>query len=466
MLSVAMMLPALVDAAVYDADWEVFTMSAGFTLFVGITLILTTRTNANLLNVRQAFILTALSWVVLSGFGALPLMFSDLQLSYTDAYFEALSALSTTGSTVIVGLDNAPPGILLWRSILQWLGGIGVVVMAVSVLPILQVGGMQIFRMEFAERIEKALPRAAQIGAWISIIYVTLTAACALLYVWAGMSGFDAVNHAMTTVATGGHSTHDASLGVFDDPWIEIIATAFMILGSLPFLLYFQAVRGDWRPLVSDNQVRGFFVILGAATLLVMINVMQQHDLSMWLALRHAVFNVTSIMTGTGYATTDYSAWGTFANPLFFVVMFIGGCAGSTTCGIKIFRVQVLFETTLVQLKRLLRPHGVFIAYYNRKPIPESVSESVMAFFFLFGVIFAILATVLGVLGLDFITVTSSAATALANVGPGLGPIVGPSGNFASLPDAAKWVMAVGMLLGRLEIFTVLVLLTPTFWKN
>ncbi|WP_259782051.1 TrkH family potassium uptake protein [Aestuariispira ectoiniformans] len=466
MLSVAMMLPALVDAAVYDADWEVFTMSAGFTLFVGITLILTTRTNANLLNVRQAFILTALSWVVLSGFGALPLMFSDLQLSYTDAYFEAMSALSTTGSTVIVGLDNAPPGILLWRSILQWLGGIGVVVMAVSVLPILQVGGMQIFRMEFAERIEKALPRAAQIGAWISIIYVTLTAACALLYVWAGMSGFDAVNHAMTTVATGGHSTHDASLGVFDDPWIEIIATAFMILGSLPFLLYFQAVRGDWRPLVSDNQVRGFFVILGAATLLVMINVMQQHDLSMWLALRHAVFNVTSIMTGTGYATTDYSAWGTFANPLFFVVMFIGGCAGSTTCGIKIFRVQVLFETTLVQLKRLLRPHGVFIAYYNRKPIPESVSESVMAFFFLFGVIFAILATVLGVLGLDFITATSSAATALANVGPGLGPIVGPSGNFASLPDAAKWVMAVGMLLGRLEIFTVLVLLTPTFWKN
>lgn len=466
MLSVAMMLPALVDAAVYDADWEVFTMSAGFTLFVGITLILTTRTNANLLNVRQAFILTALSWVVLSGFGALPLMFSDLQLSYTDAYFEAMSALSTTGSTVIVGLDDAPPGILLWRSILQWLGGIGVVVMAVSVLPILQVGGMQIFRMEFAERIEKALPRAAQIGAWISIIYVTLTAACALLYVWAGMSGFDAVNHAMTTVATGGHSTHDASLGVFDDPWIEIIATAFMILGSLPFLLYFQAVRGDWRPLVSDNQVRGFFVILGAATLLVMINVMQQHDLSMWLALRHAVFNVTSIMTGTGYATTDYSAWGTFANPLFFVVMFIGGCAGSTTCGIKIFRVQVLFETTLVQLKRLLRPHGVFIAYYNRKPIPESVSESVMAFFFLFGVIFAILATVLGVLGLDFITATSSAATALANVGPGLGPIVGPSGNFASLPDAAKWVMAVGMLLGRLEIFTVLVLLTPTFWKN
>lgn len=465
-LAVAMMLPAMVDAAVDNPDWEVFAMSAGFTLFVGVTLILTTRTNATLLNVRQAFIMTTLAWVVLSGFGALPLAFADLKLSYTDAYFEAMSALSTTGSTVLVGLDFAPPGILLWRSILQWLGGIGVVVMAVSVLPILQVGGMQIFRMEFAERLEKALPRAAQIGAWISIIYLALTMTCAALYNWAGMSGFDAINHAMTTVATGGHSTHDASIGVFDDPWIEIIATIFMILGSLPFLLYFQAVRNDWRPLLTDTQVRAFFIILGAATALVAYNVMTQHEQSIWLALRHSVFNVTSIMTGTGYATTDYSAWGAFANPIFFVVMFIGGCAGSTTCGIKIFRVQVLFETTMVQLKRLLRPHGVFIAYYNRKPIPETVSESVMAFFFLFGVIFALLATVLGVMGLDFITATSSAATALANVGPGLGPVVGPSGNFATLPDGAKWIMSLGMLLGRLEIFTVLVLFTPTFWKT
>lgn len=465
-LAVAMLLPAMVDAAVGNPDWEVFTMSAGFTLFVGVTLILTTRTNATLLNVRQAFIMTTLAWVVLSGFGALPLAFADLQLSYTDAYFEAMSALSTTGSTVLVGLDFAPPGILLWRSILQWLGGIGVVVMAVSVLPILQVGGMQIFRMEFAERLEKALPRAAQIGAWISIIYLALTVSCAALYNWAGMSGFDAINHAMTTVATGGHSTHDASIGVFDDAWIEIIATIFMILGSLPFLLYFQAVRADWRPLLTDTQVRTFFIILGTATALITVNVLQEHDISLGLALRHAVFNVTSIMTGTGYATTDYSAWGAFANPIFFVVMFIGGCAGSTTCGIKIFRVQVLFETTMVQLKRLLRPHGVFIAYYNRKPIPETVSESVMAFFFLFGVIFALLATILGVLGLDFITATSSAATALANVGPGLGPVVGPSGNFATLPDAAKWVMSLGMLLGRLEIFTVLVLFTPTFWKT
>ena len=466
MLAVSMLLPAVVDAAVNNDDWQVFALSSAFTLFISVSLILATRTDAAMLNIRQAFIMTTFTWVILPGFAALPFAFAGLNYSYTDSYFEAMSGLTTTGSTVMTGLDFMPPGILLWRSILQWLGGIGIVVMAVSILPILQVGGMQLFRMEFSDRVEKALPRAAQIGAWISFIYLALTLACAALYWLAGMTGFDAINHAMTTVATGGFSTHDLSVGLFDDPAVEVIATIFMILGSLPFLLYLQAIRSNWRPLFTDTQVRWFISFLGIAIISASHLMSLERDVNFWEALRHTSFNVTSIMTGTGYATTDYDAWGHFAQPMFFLLMFIGGCAGSTTCGIKVFRFQVLFETARVQLRSLLQPHGVFIAYYNRKPIPDSVSESVMAFFFMFALVFGALAATLGALGLDFITATSSAATAIANVGPGLGPIVGPAGNFSSLPDSAKWVMSLGMLMGRLEIFTVIILFTATFWRR
>ncbi len=461
-----MLVPTIVDLANNNLDWQVFISSSGFTLFVGILFILTTRSKFRNLSIRQAFLLTTMSWVILPIFAALPFTFSELDLDYTDAFFESMSGITTTGSTVITSLDTAPPGILLWRSLLQWLGGIGIIVMALSILPMLQVGGMQLFKMEFAERIEKALPRATQIGAWISIIYFTLTAICATLYWIVGMSGFDAINHAMTTVATGGYSTHDNSIGVFDHAGIDIIATIFMILGSLPFLLYLQAIHSSIRPLLKDSQVRWFIYILSIAVIFVIVNLMVKNDWGFWMALRYASFNVTSIMTGTGYATTDYGQWGSFALIMFYLLMFIGGCAGSTTCGIKIFRIQVLYQTARRQLMRLLQPNGVFVAYYNGKSIPYSVADSVMSFFFLFAVIFCLLAAALGMLGLDFITATSGAGTALANVGPGLGPIIGPSGNFSSLPDAAKWVMSFGMLLGRLEIFTVLVLFSRHFWQN
>ncbi|MEQ8440351.1 MAG: TrkH family potassium uptake protein [Alphaproteobacteria bacterium] len=465
-LACAMVLPAAVDLAVGNKDWQVFASSAGLTLFVGLMLTLTNRAKTGIMSIRQAFVMTTMAWCLLPCFAALPLAFADLDLSYTDAFFEAMSGITTTGSTVIVGLDYAPPGILLWRSLLQWLGGIGFIVMAVSVLPMLQVGGMQLFRMEFAERMEKALPRAAQIGAWISIIYLILTLACAALYWWCGMSGFDAINHSMTTVATGGFSTYDSSVGVFGSASIEWIATLFMILGSLPFVLYLQALRGSPRALISDSQVQWFFGFLIAAIVIMIAYLMIAKNWPWSDALRFTSFNVTSIMTGTGYATQDFGAWGALAPPLFFLLMFIGGCAGSTSCGIKVFRFQVLYATARVQLRRLLRPHGVFIAYYNRKPIPESVEESVMSFFFLFMMLFALLACGLGMLGLDFITATSGAATAIANVGPGLGRQIGPAGNFALLPDAAKWLLSLGMLLGRLEIFTVLVLLAPSFWRE
>lgn len=465
-LSAAMVLPALVDLAAGHDDWGVFLASSAFTMFVGGVMVLTNMSGSRRLVVRQAFLLTSLAWVAMPAFAALPFQFSELQLSYTDAFFEAMSGLTTTGSTVIVGLDNAPPGILLWRSLLQWLGGIGILVMAISILPMLQIGGMQLFRMEFAERIEKALPRAAQIAGSILFVYLLLTLICAIAYWALGMGPFDAMNHAMTTMATGGFSTKDASIGHYDHAWIDVTSTLFMILGSLPFLLYVQALRGSWRPLLRDSQVYWFFGLLGGGVAILVVQLMVVEGWGFLLAMRHAAFNATSIMTGTGYATVDFSLWGSFALPVFFFLMFLGGCAGSTTCGLKVFRVQVLFETARNQLKRLLQPHGVFLSYYNGRPIPAGVSESVMSFFFLFISCFGLLAIGLAATGLDFLTATSAAATAISNVGPGLGPIVGPAGNFSSLTDTAKWLLSFGMLLGRLELFTILVLLAPSFWRQ
>ena len=461
-----MFVPAAADLAVGNQEWQVFATGAALTLIIGVMLVLTTRNNVRNLSLRQAFVLTTLSWVLMPGVAALPFVFADLGLSYTDAFFEAMSGLTTTGSTVIIGLDHTKPGILLWRALLQWLGGIGIIAMAISILPLLQVGGMQLFRMESSDTSDKVMPRAAQIVTAIAVIYVGLTLLCALIYWVFGMTGFDAVAHAMTTIATGGFSTHDASLGFFGDARIDMTATCFMLIGSLPFVLYLQVIRGRPAGLLRDSQVRWFLVIvtLGVGSVTLWLLRFEHNDIP--AALQLAAFNVVSVITGTGYSTVDFSAWGSFPLALLFFLMFVGGCAGSTTCGIKVFRFQVLYATARCQMRRLLQPHGVFIPYYNKRPIPEEVTTSVMGFFFLYVVAFGFIAVGLGMLGLDFLTAASGAATAISNVGPGLGPVIGPSSTFANLPDAAKWLLSLGMLLGRLELFTVLVLLLPSFWRN
>ena len=466
MLAIAMLLPAAVDASAGNPDWRVFISSAGATLFVGVLLILTMRIEDMAISVRQAFVLTTASWLAITLFASLPFMIAQTDLSFTDAFFEAMSGVTTTGSTVIIGLDELPPGVLLWRALLQWLGGVGIIVMAVAVLPMLRVGGMQLFRTESSDRSEKVLPRAAQIAVGIGSVYVGLTLMCALSYWLAGMSGFESMAHAMTTIATGGFSTSDRSIGHFGSAAVDWSAVVFMIVGSLPFVLYIQAVRGRPQSLYRDGQVRAFLMVVIVAVGLVTWGYMSRFDVATLDALRAAAVNTVSILTGTGYSTEPFDAWGAFAMPIFFLVMFIGGCAGSTTCGIKIFRFQVLYATAVAQLRRLLQPHGVFIAYYNRRPIPEEAAISVMSFTFLYVLSFAVLAAILGSLGLDFITAISGAATAISNVGPGLGPTIGPTGNFTGLPDGAKWALAAGMLLGRLELFTVLVLFAPAFWRD
>lgn len=466
-LALAMLVPLLADLAGGHDDWEVFLASAALTLFVGAALVLANRgAGFTSLSMRQVFMLTTLAWTTLALFAALPLAFCGLDLSLADAVFEAVSGITTTGSTVITGLDSAPPGILLWRGILQWIGGIGIIVTGVAILPVLSVGGMQLFRSESSDRSEKVLPRSAQIASAIGGLYLGLTLACLLTYWSLGMSLFEATVHAMTTVATGGYSTSDASIGHFASPGIEWAATLFMAAGGVPFVLYLQALRGRPRQLLEDVQLHWYLAVLVSASLLLALWLVRERAVEPLMALRWAAFTATSIMTGTGYASTDYGLWGTFPLVILFFLKCVGGCTGSTTGGIKIFRFVVLYQVARMQITRLVQPNVVYRMTYNGRAIGEDSAISVMAFFFLFAVSFSVVAALLGALGLDYLTAMSASVTALSNVGPGLGPIIGPSGHFGDLPDAAKWVLSAAMLLGRLELFTVLVLITPLFWKG
>ncbi|NCF48778.1 MAG: potassium transporter TrkH [Bacteroidetes bacterium] len=465
-LAAAMLIPMCFDIYFGSPDWQVFALSSLLTAFVGISVWLATSQRGGFdLGLRQAFLLTNGSWILIGLFGALPFMFSELQLSLTDAVFESVSGITTTGSTVLQRIEEASPGILIWRALLQWLGGVGIIVMAMAVLPMLSVGGMQLFRTESYDSADKVVPRAAQLAGGIGLVYACLTGLWAFMLSSAGMSTFDAIAHAMTTIATGGYSTKTASIAAFDSVAIEWIIIFGMIVGSLPFAHYLAMVRGGWRPLLQDPQVRWFLVLLGAVIAFLIWN-LSNNGMPLAVAVRQASFNAVSIMTGTGYGSANFSAWGGFASTLLLISMFVGGCGGSTTCGIKMFRLQVLATTAGVQIGRLLRPHAVILAYYNRRPVSNEVMDSVMGFFYLYIVCFVLLAILLGALGLDFITAISGAATSISNVGPGLGNLIGAEGNFASLPNAAKWAMAFGMLLGRLELFTVLVMLSPGFWRR
>jgi trk system potassium uptake protein TrkH len=419
------------------------------------------------LNLQQAFLLTTLSWLSIAIFGSLPFLLSNLNLTVIDSFFESMSGITTTGSTIIIDLDNAPKGILIWRAILQWLGGIGVIVMAIAVLPLLNVGGMQLFRMESSDSTEKILPKARAVTLMISTIYISLTLACALAYWVFGMNIFDSIAHSMTTIATGGFSTYSDSIGYFKNPKIEIVSIIFIILGSLPFIAYIKFIKGNRKIFFKDSQIRALIYFLFFSITLMFLYLSFVNNGNNFLEnLRISTFNIVSIFSGTGYVTTDFSLWGKFPLVFFLFLMFIGGCAGSTTCGIKVFRFQILGKFILNQIKKIIYPNGVFSMRYNNEKISNPFIYSIMTFIFLYFFIFFILSTLLSLNGLDFITATSGAASAISNVGPGLGNIIGPNGNFYDLPDFSKLCLSLGMLLGRLELFAVLVLFFPSFWKN
>ena len=464
-LGAMMLLPFLVDVAEGRGHWPVFVESGVITMLSGGLMALACSNGVKEgLSIQQTFLLTTGVWLALPVFGALPFVLGDTDARYVDAFFEAMSGLTTTGSTVFSGLDDMPKGLLLWRGLLQWLGGIGIIVVAMVFLPELRVGGMQIFRAEGFDTMGKILPRATQIASQISVIYVSLTLLCALLYMLFGMEAFDASVHALTTIATGGFSTYDASFGAFTGA-LEYVAAIFMVLAALPFVRYVQLINGSARPLFRDAQVRGFVLVLVLVVLVSAGFLMLSFGYGPEQALREALFNITSILTGTGYASVDYMGWGAMMVAVFFFLGLVGGCAGSTACSVKIFRYQLLFASIRVQLRRIRSPHGVFTPRYEGRPVSDDVLSSVMSFFVFFVVSMGILSVLLSATGLDFVTSISGAATALANIGPGLGDTIGPAGNFGDLNDTAKWLLSAAMLIGRLELMAVYAILTVNFWR-
>ncbi|PRY25035.1 trk system potassium uptake protein TrkH [Aliiruegeria haliotis] len=464
-LGATMLLPLLLDLLSDNGHWPVFLESAFITILFGSLLALSCQNAVGEgLTIQQTFLLTTGVWAALPLFGALPFVIGATDASFTDAYFEAMSGLTTTGATVFSGLDELPAGLLLWRSLLQWLGGIGIIVVAMVFLPELRVGGMQIFRSEAFDTLGKILPRAAEIASQITWIYVFLTVVTILLYAGLGMSFFDAVNHALTSISTGGFSTHDASFGAFQGA-PEYAASVVMLLASLPFVRYIQLVNGSAKPMLRDSQIRTYLtIILVVAVVLALFQVFYDRR-GIEPSIREALFNVTSIISGTGYASVDYQEWGTFAAMVFFFLGLIGGCAGSTACSVKIFRYQILFSAVVNQIKALHSPKGVFILRYDGRPIGDDVVNSVISFFVLFTVSLGLFAVALAMTGLDFTTSISGAAAGLANIGPGLGDTIGPSGNFSSLNATAKWIISAAMLIGRLELVAVYALLTAAFWR-
>jgi trk system potassium uptake protein TrkH len=464
-LGAAMMVPFAVDLWDGNTHSGVFLEASIVTVLTGgLVALACANSVSSRMELRQIFLLTTAVWAVLPLFGAIPFVRGATGASFTDAYFEAMSGLTTTGSTVFSGLDDLPAGLLLWRSMLQWFGGIGIIVVAMAFLPELRVGGMQIFRSEAFDTSGKVLPRAAEIASRISIVYVALTVMCGICYMATGLGVFDAVNHALTTLSTGGFSTGDASFGDHQGA-PEYVASVFMVLASLPFVRYVQMLAGQSKALWRDSQVRVYIVLNVVLILIIAAYRILVNDDHLEHSIREATFNITSIITGTGYASVDYQVWGTFPVAVFFFIGLVGGCAGSTCCSVKIFRYQILVGAVMNQIRRIHAPHGVFQLKYEGRTVTEDVVSSVMAFLTLFVVSLGVFSVLLSATGLDFVTSVSGAATAIANVGPGLGPIIGPVGNFAPLNDVAKWILTFAMLCGRLELMVVFVLFTTRFWR-
>ena len=443
-------------------------ISASFvTIFIGVLFILANLEKEFKLNLRQTFLFSSLAWVMVAAFGSLPFLLSTQNFTLSEAFFESMSGITTTGATIISDLDNSPKSILLWRAIMQWLGGIGIVVMAITILPLLKVGGMQLFKMEGPDSTEKILPRTIEVATIIISTYIVLTFICGLFYWIFGMTVFDSVSHAMTTIATGGFSTHNDSIGFFKNSNIEIVASIFIILGSIPFISYLKFAQGNKKIFFQDVQIKGLIYLLAISIFIMFFYlILINYESSLLDKIRISSFNVISILSGTGYVTDDFGLWGKFSLIFFLLLMFIGGCAGSTACGIKIFRLQMLLIFLKNQIKKLVSPNSVIITKYNNQKISDSFINSVIIFIFTFLFIFLIIAMLLSISGLDLITSISGAASSISNVGPGLGDIIGPNGNYRDIPDLSKWILSAGMLLGRLELFAVLVLFFPSFWRN
>ena len=451
----------------YEEHSHSFLSSSFITILIGTMFVLANFQDKYQLNLKQTFFFSTFTWIAVAFFGSIPFVLSDLNFSFSDSFFESMSGITTTGSTVITDLDKSPKSILLWRAIMQWLGGVGIIVMAITVLPLLKVGGMQLFKIESSDKPEKILPRATQVAFIIISTYLILTLLCAFFYKILGMNIFDSIAHAMTTIATGGFSTHNESIGYFKNSNIEIVATIFIISGSIPFISYLKFLKGNKKIFFQDMQIKGLIYLFIFSTFVMFLYLLFNNDSNLLIEkIRISSFNVVSILSGTGYVTNDFSLWGKFPVIFFLFLMFIGGCAGSTACGIKIFRFQLLFLFINNQIKKIIYPSNVSILKYNNQKITDEYMNSVIVFVFAYLFIFILTSMLLSITGLDFLSSISGAATSISNVGPGLGDVIGPNGNFKSVPEVSKWILSLAMLLGRLELFAVLILFFPSFWKD
>ncbi len=466
-LAFAMLIPAAVDLYYGNRDWQVFAFSSLFTGGLGLAVALATQGRPPAISVRFGFLVVNLLWLTTCLVGTVPFMASSLEMGIADAFFESVSGLTTTGGTVISGLDGLPPGILMWRSLLQWMGGLGVIAFGIFVLPLLNIGSLSYFNIESSSTDERPFARFSTYAVSLLVIYSALTAACTILYAAAGMTGFDAINHAMTTVSTGGYSTRDASMGHFAANlpvlWISIV---FMFIGALPFTILILFIARGRLDALSDPQIRVFGAYLAAFVVAVAIYLRLTSDTPFFEALTHSAFNFTSLITTTGYASSDYSQWGPFVVACAFVATFLGGCSGSTTGAIKAYRFLILFELLANGLRKLVYPNTVLTVRYGDRPVDDDTQRAVVLFIAAFFIVWAIFTVLLAATGLDFVTSITASLSNLTNVGPALGDVVGPAGNFSALPDTAKLILAFAMLLGRLEILAVLVIFTPVFWSR
>tara|TARA_Y100000590_G_scaffold194481_1_gene220965 strand:+ start:542 stop:1990 length:1449 start_codon:yes stop_codon:yes gene_type:complete len=464
--SFALLIPMVFDLINNNKDWKQFFYISSFTFLIGSVLYVGFKKEKMKIDLRQAFLLTILSWTLIALFGSLPFIYSSSSLSFTNAFFESVSGITTTGSTVISKIDNLSEGILVWRSLLQWFGGIGIIVLAIAILPTLQIGGMQLLHMEHDDPYEKTLPKINKFILEITVLYVSLTVLCFFSYYYFGMSAFDSLIHCMTTISTGGFSNKSLSFTFFDSYALENVSVLFMILGSLPFVVFIKFIHGQKNSILIDDQIKLFLILLILIILITLIWLKNSLNIDWFQSLRLATFNITSILTGTGYTSSNYNNWGGFGMIIILMIMFIGGCAGSTTGGIKIFRFQILFRGVRLQIKKLTQPHAVFLMKFNKKTVTENAYTSVISFFFIYVLLFILSSVILSFLKIDFLTALSASASAISNVGPGIGEIIGPNGDYSKIHEVGKWVLALTMLIGRLEIFTILVLFSKNFWKK
>jgi len=464
-LGFSMLFPIIVQL-IYDEFNSTFIISSIITITFGVLFFLANIDHNRSLSTQQAFLLTALSWIGVAIFGSIPFIFSDLNLSLTDAFFESMSGITTTGATIINNLTETPKAILSWRAILQWLGGIGIIVMAITLMPIMNIGGMQLLKISSGDGSEKILPKSKQISLRLVLIYFSLTLLCAFFYKVCGMNFFDSLTHSMTTIATGGFSNYNQSIGFFESAKIEYVSIVFIILGSIPFISYIKFLSGNKKIIFKDEQIKLFFKLIFFSILILFIYLAIVNKSIFEIQLRSIIFNVVSILTGTGYVTKEFDQWGNFPLIFFLLLMFIGGCAGSTTCGIKVFRVHMLYFFLKNQLLKIIYPRAIINLKYNNDLVQDKLIASIISFIYLYIMIFFVISALLTLTGLNFITAVSGAASSISNVGPGLGNEIGPNSNYANLPAVSKWILSAGMILGRLEIFAILVIFLPSFWRN